>query len=732
VAGFCSLVLWGLGWGIPSQRRAELDGSLGRPPRVPPELLEESWRHWGSRGRHSELATAFRRHLFNPIRSYHPDEYQLFKSLSHMNPGRIQFDPGNYIYPTLHTYLVGAAVGACSVLGVVRLERNLDYYFDHPEQMGRMYLIGRVLSLLAAVGALLLVWRIGERMQRGVGLLAMALLAAMPALGIHSHNMTRDTCAALAAVLLFACCRKLVATGAGKWYDLAGAAAGLCVGFQYFAVVLWGLVPLAALLGRRRARAAGSVESSSSSCSSSSSNLSSQEPGEGPKPGSRTRTRTRTIEDQEPRSRNQNSARVVVGRLAASFLVMVTVFALACPYQVLNLSQFLADFGSETGHVGSGGVLDRLVSFGWATHLVRMMPAMVTWPMALVAWAGMVLALARRRDDDLLLLIWLALWAGVVGFDGRSYSRYYVPLLPALALFAARGLAWAWGKWVPRPVVGRFPSSSCSSSSSCSTPPSEPAGQASKPRSRTRTRTRTIEDPEAKSTAPISARVEGRGMPRPYLGVRLRVAAAVVALAAVLGPAAAMSSAWARLYSLENVRTLAGAWIADSLPARASIGMTKWPWQFEMPPVNPARYRLVVLEDSAEHSPYDWPRLMQLKPDYFVTSSLQYGNIDLAARPPVLELRGAPRAEAFWEVVLKSDTTYRPLRSFEVPLALFGRRIETRGCPEDMQYVNPCIDVLELIESQAGRPGQESPSVHTGRARHEPTDHHASDRLWDG
>ena len=52
---------------------------------------------------------------------------------------------------------------------------------------------------LLAIGALLLVWRIGERMQRGVGLLAMALLAAMPALGIHSHNMTRDTCGALAA-----------------------------------------------------------------------------------------------------------------------------------------------------------------------------------------------------------------------------------------------------------------------------------------------------------------------------------------------------------------------------------------------------------------------------------------------------------------------------------------------------------------------------------------------------
>ena len=254
VAAFCALVLRGLGWGIPSRERARLEGTLGRPPKVSPEMLEESWRYWGSRGRRSEFAAGFPRHLFNTIRSYHPDEYQVFKSLSNMSPGQLDFDPGNYIYPSLHTYLVGAAEGACSLLGVVRLERNLAYYYGHPEQMGRMYLVGRVLSVLAAAGTLLLVWRVGERMGKGVGLLAMGLLAVMPALSIHSHHLTRDTCAALAAVALFACCRKLAETGEGKWYDLSGAAAGLCVGFQYFALVLWAMIPVAAFLGKSEIR----------------------------------------------------------------------------------------------------------------------------------------------------------------------------------------------------------------------------------------------------------------------------------------------------------------------------------------------------------------------------------------------------------------------------------------------------------------------------------------------
>jgi hypothetical protein len=45
-------------------------------------------------------------------------------------------------------------------------------------------------------------------------------------------------------------------------------------------------------------------------------------------------------------------------------------------------------------------------------------------------------------------------------------------------------------------------------------------------------------------------------------------------LVAVLGPAAATSWAWARLYSRENVRTIAGAWIASNLPTGATLGMT--------------------------------------------------------------------------------------------------------------------------------------------------------------
>ena len=95
VAAFCALVLWGLGWGIPSQRRARLEGaSAARVRNLAPEAVQESWRIWGSRGRRDDaVADLFPRDLFNPVRSYHPDEYQVFKSLSNMRPRKLDFDP---------------------------------------------------------------------------------------------------------------------------------------------------------------------------------------------------------------------------------------------------------------------------------------------------------------------------------------------------------------------------------------------------------------------------------------------------------------------------------------------------------------------------------------------------------------------------------------------------------------------------------------------------------------
>jgi len=580
IGAFCGLVVWGLAWGVPGGKRSELEGTTEAAKNLDAELLRRSWQTWGSRGRRSPIAESFPRHLFNPLRSYHPDEYQVFKSLATMSPGRLDFDPKNYIYPSLHAYLVGAALGVCHLAGLVHLERNLAYYFDHPDQMGRMYLVGRALSLLAAVGALALTWLAGRRLGRGAGVLAVVVLAAMPALCVHSHNLTRDTFTALATTLFFLSCLKLAREGTPLAYDLAGAAAGLCVAFQYFAAVLWVMIPLAGLLHRlsgtttEEARAGG---------------------------GWRT---------------------VAVGS-GVALIVMAAVFALACPYHLLHADQFIADFRSETPHV-TRGLVSKALSLGWAVHLPRMLPALVGWPLTVAVGVGVAWALVRRSAGSWLLLAWLVLWAGVVGLDGRAYSRYYVGLLPCLALLSANGLVGLGG--VAR-RLGHWP----------------------------------------------------------------HLAISAIALLALLAPTWVISWAWARLYSLENVRTIAGEWIRERVPAGARVGMTRWPWQFEMPPIDPRRYRLVILARTPEENPWDVVRLQRLRPDYFVTSSIEFGRIPASGA-------GDERGR-FWHYLLASGQMYRVVAKFKVPHPLFGA--DLAAFPEDMRYVNPTILVLELRDRRA-------------------------------
>ncbi|MBM4040578.1 MAG: glycosyltransferase family 39 protein, partial [Planctomycetes bacterium] len=552
----------------PNAERARLEGAAKLKARLP-EALAAGGGFWDQRPSHGvapKLPPGLdpakweeirrRRDIFNPIRSYHPDEYQVFKSLADMRPGQLDFDPGSYIYPALHTYLVGAVEGVCWLLGAVRLECDIAFYYDHPGEMGRLYLVGRALSLLAAVGALLLVCKAGGK----AGLLAMGLLAAMPALGIHAHNLTRDTCMALAAILFFLACRKLNEAGTAKWYDAAGAAAGLCVAFQFFSVVLWALIPLTAFL------------------------------------------RVRREED------TWTEAATGVG---VSLIMMIAVFALTSPYHLLRADQFIQHFGAETGHV-SGGLFGRLLSFGWVTHLPRMLPALVTWPLAVVVALGVVWALVRRTGDDWLLLAWLFLWAVIVGVDGRAYSRYYVGLLPCLALLAARGLAATWDLLAQARCL-------------C------------------------------------------------HRGVRVGVAA--VALLVLVGPAAVVSWGWARLYATENVRTVAGEWIAKHVPADAVVAVAEWPWQYDMPPLDVesrlagrarGEERLVVLADGGP------PR----RHDFFVTSSLQVGTM------PPGERHGEYRLQRF---------------------AVAGPPLTgpTDSLPEDMRYVNPEIYVFKHMGAEA-------------------------------
>ena len=163
-------LLW---WGLPSTRQDRLlfGGASPWPAEryhVEADLEQLSARNAGAdtdlnpldqRDRVIDLTSndAARAEILRRYRlfSHQPDEMIIFRALQRMHPRRLDFDPRLYQYGGGYIYLVGAAVGASSALGITHLTSDPAYYLQEPDAFGRFYVVARFISL--AFGALTLV-----------------------------------------------------------------------------------------------------------------------------------------------------------------------------------------------------------------------------------------------------------------------------------------------------------------------------------------------------------------------------------------------------------------------------------------------------------------------------------------------------------------------------------------------------------------------------------------------
>jgi len=236
----------GIGWGLPSMDRNAIYFSVGQDlPSVPREIVENSWKHFPEFGwlekneRPDNLQGKIKRSLFNPVRSYHPDEYVIFKTLANMNPGERDLDPKFYAWPSFFIYLVAAALKLCSLVGLVHLSTDIRHYFEHPGDMARMYVVGRALVVCFGAGTVALMYLVGARLRsRRCGWVAALALLASPAFVINIHYMTADLPMLFLAVLTVLFCLSIVKEPSLRTYLAAGAAAGLCAGMKFIGGVI--------------------------------------------------------------------------------------------------------------------------------------------------------------------------------------------------------------------------------------------------------------------------------------------------------------------------------------------------------------------------------------------------------------------------------------------------------------------------------------------------------------
>src|SRR5579884_2110902 len=155
---------WGVGWGLPSRRvdpflfgdhrvwsgaqLLQLAGPTEDPQRgadVATHRIDVRDRPVVVNETDEQRARIVRRYR---LMSHQPDEWNTLKALSEMKPGQRNFDPKLYQYGGLWVYGVGAMLKAAGLAGLITVRSDMTYYLDHPEAIGRFYVLARTYSAL--------------------------------------------------------------------------------------------------------------------------------------------------------------------------------------------------------------------------------------------------------------------------------------------------------------------------------------------------------------------------------------------------------------------------------------------------------------------------------------------------------------------------------------------------------------------------------------------------------
>lgn len=92
---------------------------------------------------------------------FNSDEQNTIRALSRLNPFKLQFNPGlNTFYGGFYYYSCGAFLYLGKILGWISLNPDVEYYFYHPEEIQKMYVLVRSLGGIAVLltGFLIFYW----------------------------------------------------------------------------------------------------------------------------------------------------------------------------------------------------------------------------------------------------------------------------------------------------------------------------------------------------------------------------------------------------------------------------------------------------------------------------------------------------------------------------------------------------------------------------------------------
>ncbi|MBI4656473.1 MAG: glycosyltransferase family 39 protein [Elusimicrobia bacterium] len=165
-----------------------------------------------------------------------PDEPFILKVISMIRWQEFDFNPRFFVYGGGFLYPVGAAYKISSMLGLSTLTGNVEYYLSNPSEAAKLYLVPKILSILAFILSIPLFFLLARELyDSGTGFLACIFYAFCPIITTYTHFFKPHALVLLPVVISMLAGLKLLNSGGKKWYFASGLFAGFAAGTFSFA-----------------------------------------------------------------------------------------------------------------------------------------------------------------------------------------------------------------------------------------------------------------------------------------------------------------------------------------------------------------------------------------------------------------------------------------------------------------------------------------------------------------
>ncbi|PKM92532.1 MAG: hypothetical protein CVU80_02855, partial [Elusimicrobia bacterium HGW-Elusimicrobia-4] len=165
------------------------------------------------------------------LRSNHTDEQMTIASLGGMHLKSFDFNPRIFHYGGVYIYGMGAWLGLNHILGIVKLTPDLNFYFQNPQEMGKIFIAGRVINSIFCVLTAIIILIIAKKVYSiRAAFLSSLFFVVCPAIIFQTHIMKPYTIATFFAIGCLYYSVMMITTPTVKNYILAGVFAGLTAG----------------------------------------------------------------------------------------------------------------------------------------------------------------------------------------------------------------------------------------------------------------------------------------------------------------------------------------------------------------------------------------------------------------------------------------------------------------------------------------------------------------------